>query len=61
MIIAGVGSAGACDSAGETAIKDALQYFLAYRVRWLGVVAGGHGVHGSGRSPILLHCCSSRI
>ena len=48
MIIAGVGSAGACDSAGETAIKDALRYFLAYRVRRLGVVArrgGGHGVH----------------
>ena len=44
MIIAGVGSAGACDSAGETAIKDALRYFLAYRVRWLGVVAKGGGM-----------------
>ena len=54
MILAGVGSAGACDSAGETAIKDALRYFLAYRVRWLGVVAKGGGAWRAcvrGRKP----------
>ena len=39
MILAGVGSAGACDSAGETAIKDALQYFPSVSCEEVGVGA----------------------